>query len=116
MYTYKLTCAGVSHCRAAGYRTHSSTLTRLRLTHTETVLTLSASEARFADTLVVIWQLYAVKTVGGTAGVGETLVYVSLTSFSFKSRGTVAAVSTHSVHTGAIVKALRRRSTAQPQR
>lgn len=71
-------------------------------------------EARLADALVVVGQLDAVKTVGGTAGVRETLIYVSLTSFSCESRGTVAAVSTHSVHTGAIVKALRR-SAAQPQ-
>lgn len=71
-------------------------------------------EARLADTLVVIGQLDAVKTVGGIAGVRETLIYVSLTSFSCESRGAIAAVSTHSVHTGAIIQALRR-STAQPQ-
>lgn len=71
-------------------------------------------EAWLADTLVVIGQLDAVKTVGGTAGVRETLIYVSLTSFSCESRGTIAAISTHSVHTGAIVQAFRR-STAQPQ-
>ncbi len=72
-------------------------------------------EAWLADTLVVIGQLDAVQTVGGTAGARETLIYVSLTSFSCESRGTIAAISTHSVHTGAIVQALRR-STAQPQR
>ena len=72
-------------------------------------------EARLADTLVVIGQLDAVKTVGGSAGVRETLVYVSLTSFSGESRRTIAAVSAHPIHTGAIVQALRR-STAQPQR
>ena len=71
-------------------------------------------EARLADTLVVIGQLDAVQTVGGIAGVRETLIYVSLTSFSCESRGAIAAISTHSVHTGAIVQALRR-STAQPQ-
>lgn len=70
-------------------------------------------EARLADTLVVIGQLDAIKTVGGTAGVRETLIYVSLTSFPCESRGTIAAVSTHSIDTGAIVQALRR-STAQP--
>lgn len=68
-------------------------------------------EARLADTLVVIGQLYAVKTVSGTAGVRETLIYVSLTSFSYETRGTIAAVSTHSVHTSAIIQTLRR-STA----
>lgn len=115
MYTYKLTRAGVSQCRPAEYRTDSSALTRLRLTHTEPALTPPASEARHADTLVVIGQLDAVKTVGWAAGVRETLIYVSLTSLSCESRGTIAAVSTHSVHTGAIVQALRR-STAQPQR
>lgn len=72
-------------------------------------------EARLADTLVVIGQLDAVKAVGGAAGARETLVYVSLASLSCESRGTIASVSTHSVHTGAIVEALRR-STAQPQR
>ena len=72
-------------------------------------------EAWLADTLVVIGQLDAVETVGGIAGVRETFVYVSLTSLSCESRGTIAAVSTHSVHTGTIVEALGRR-TAQPQR
>lgn len=71
-------------------------------------------EAGLADTLVVIGQLDAVKTVGETAGVRETLIYVSLTSFSCETRGAIAAITTHSVHTGAIVKALRR-SAAQPQ-
>lgn len=64
--------------------------------------------------MVVIGQLDAVKTVGETAGVRETLIYVSLTSFSCETRGAIAAITTHSVHTGAIVKALRRRA-AQPQ-
>lgn len=68
-------------------------------------------EASLADALVVIRQLDAVKTVGGTAGIRETLVYVSLTSFSCEPRGTIAAVSTHSVHTSAIVQAFWR-STA----
>lgn len=72
-------------------------------------------EARVADTQVVIGQLDAVKTVGGTAGVRETLIYVSLTSFPGESRRTIAAVSTHSVHTGAIVQALRW-GTAHPHR
>lgn len=71
-------------------------------------------EAGLADTLVVIGQLDAVKTVGGIAGIGEALIYVSLTSFTCKSRGTIAAISTHSVHTGAIIQTLRR-SSAQPQ-
>lgn len=71
-------------------------------------------EARLADTLVIIGQLDAVKTVGGIAGVRETLVNVSLTSLSCESRGTIAAISTHSVHTGAIIQALRR-SIAHPQ-
>lgn len=71
-------------------------------------------EARLADTSVVIGQLDAVKTVGWIAGVRETLIYVSFTSFSCESRRTIAAISTHSVHTGAIIQALRR-SIAQPQ-
>lgn len=115
MCTYKLTRASVSQCGVAGDRTDSSALTRLRLTHTEPALTLSACESRLTGTLVVIGQLDAVKTVGSTAGVRETLIDVSLTSFPCESRGTIAAVSTHSVHTGAIVQALRG-STAQPQR
>lgn len=60
-------------------------------------------EAGLADTLVVIGQLYAIKTVGRNAGLRETLIYVSFTSFSCETRGTVAAISTYSVHTGAIV-------------
>lgn len=115
MYTYKLTRAGVSQSRAAGHRAHTSALTGLRLTHTEPALTPPAGEAGLADTQVVIGQLDAVQTVGGTAGVRETLIYVSLASFSCESRGAVAAVSAHSVHTGAVVQALGR-STAQPQR
>lgn len=71
-------------------------------------------EARLADTLVVIGQLDAIKTVCGITGVRETLIYVSLTSFSCESRGTIAAVSTHSIHTSAIIQALRR-SIAQSQ-
>lgn len=67
-------------------------------------------KARLADTQVVIGQLDAVKTVGGVAGVREALIYVSLTSLSCESRGTVAAVSTHSVHTGAIIQALGRKT------
>lgn len=110
----ELTCAGVSQGRAAGYRTGSSILTRLRLTHTEPVLTPPACETRFADTQVIIRQLDAIKAVGQTARVGETLIYVSLTSFSCKTRGAVAAISTHSIHTGAIVQTLWRR-TAHPQ-
>lgn len=78
-------------------------MTRLRFTHTESALTPSTCEARLADTLVVIGHLDAVKTVGGIAGVGETLVDVSLTSFSSETRGTVAAISTHSVNTGTVV-------------
>ena len=70
-------------------------------------------ETRLADTLVVIGQLDAIKTVGGTTGVRETLIYVTLTPFSCEPRGTIAPVSTHSIHTGAIVQALRR-SSAQP--
>lgn len=71
-------------------------------------------EARLAETLVVIGQLNAVKTVRRIAGVRETFIYVSLTSFSYETRGTIAAVSTHSVHTGAIIQTLRR-SIAHPQ-
>lgn len=71
-------------------------------------------EAWLADTLVVIGQLDAVETVGGIAGVRETFIYVSLTSLSCESRGAIAAVSTHSVHTGTIIQALKR-STAHPQ-
>lgn len=109
----KLTRAAVSQRRAAGDRTDSSALTRLGLAHTEPALTPPAGEARLADTLVVIGQLDTVKAVGGTAGVRETLVYVSLASFPCESGGTIAAVSTNSVDTGAIVKALGR-STARP--
>ena len=114
MYTYKLTRAGVSQSGAAGHRAHTSALTGLRLTHAEPALTPPAGEAGLADTQVVVGQLDAVQAVGGAAGVGETLVYVSLASFSGESRGTVAAVSAHSVHTGAVVQALGR-STTQPQ-
>lgn len=60
-------------------------------------------EARLADALVVIGQLDAVETVCRIAGIRETLIYVSLASLSCESRGTVAAVSTHSVHTGSII-------------
>lgn len=68
-------------------------------------------EAGLADTLVVIGQLDAVKTAGGTAGVRETLVYVPLTPFSCESWGTIAAVSTNSVHAGAIIQTFRRTAT-----
>lgn len=68
-------------------------------------------EAGLADTLVVIRQLDAVETAGGIAGVRETLVYVPLTPLSCESRGTIAAVSTHSVHAGTIIQTFRRSPT-----
>lgn len=111
----KLTCAGVSQGRAASYRTGSSILTRLRLTLAEPVLAPPTCEARLADTQVIVRQLDAVKAVGETARVRKTLVYVTLTSFSCETRGAVAAITTNSIHTGSIVKALWR-STAQPHR
>lgn len=85
------------------------------LARTEPALTPATCEAGLADTLVVVGHLDAVETVGGGAGVRETLVNVSLASFSGESWRTIAAVSPHSIHTGAIVLALGR-STAQPQR
>lgn len=71
-------------------------------------------EARLADTSVVIGQLDAVKTVGWIAGIRETFIYVSFTSLSCESWRTIAAISSHSVHTGAVIQALRR-GIAQPQ-
>lgn len=109
----KLTCARVAHAGAAGQGTSASILAWLRLTNTESALTSPTCEAWLADTLVVIGQLDAVETVGGTAGVGEALIYVTLTSFSCETRGAIAAVAAHSVHTSAIIQALRS-STAQP--
>lgn len=52
------------------------------------------------------WQLDAVKTVRGTAGIRQTLIYVPLTSLSCESRRTVATIAAYSVHTGAIVQTL----------
>lgn len=69
-------------------------------------------EAWLADTLVVIGQLDAIKTVAMAAGVRETFINVSLTPFPCESRGTIAAVASNSVHTSAIVQAFWR-STAQ---
>lgn len=67
-------------------------------------------EARLADTLVVIRQLDAIETAGGIARIWETFVYIPLTPFSCESRGTIAAVSTHSVHAGAIIQTFKKSS------
>lgn len=63
-------------------------------------------EPGLANTEVVIGQLDAVKTVRGTAGIRQTLIYVPLTSLSCESRRTVATIAAYSVHTGAIVQTL----------
>lgn len=109
----ELTCAGVSHARAAGQGTGASILTRLRLTDTESALTSPACEARLANALVVVGQLDAVEAVGGTAGVRQALVNVALASFSGESRRAIAAIPPHPVHTGSIIQALGS-SAAQP--
>lgn len=81
-------------------------MTWMRFTHTEPVLTSPTCEPGLADTEVVIRQLDAVKTVRGTAGIRQTLIYVPLTSLSCESRRTVATIAAYSVHTGAIVQTL----------
>lgn len=65
-------------------------------------------ETGLADTLVVVRQLDTVETVGWSAGVRETFVYVTLASLASESRRTVAAISAHSVHASAVVETLRR--------
>lgn len=89
-------------------------MTRMRLTHTKSVLTSPSCEPRLADTEVVIGQLDTVQAVGGTAGVREALIDVALTPVSCESRRAVAAIAADSVHTGAIVQTLRR-GTSQSQ-
>lgn len=83
--------------------------------HAEPALTSSTCESWFADTEVVIGQLDAVQTICGAAGIGEALVYVALTPLSGESRRAVAAIASHSIHTGAIVQTLWR-GISQPQR
>lgn len=89
-------------------------MTGMGLTNAEPILTSPTCESRLADTEVVVGQLDAVEAVAGVAGIGEAFVDVALAAFSGEPRGAVAAIATHSVHTGAVVQTLGR-GVSQPQ-